>query len=41
MGFLETMKEMEIVEPVISIKSAMSEQNKADIKMLAKALSQM
>lgn len=38
---LETMKEMEIVEPVISIKSAMSEQNKADIKMLAKALSQM
>lgn len=38
---LETMKEIEIVEPVISIKSAMSEQNKADIKMLAKALSQM
>lgn len=38
---LETMKEMEIVEPVISIKSAMNEQNKADIKMLAKALSQM
>ena len=37
---LETMKEIEIVEPVISIKSSMSEQNKADMKELAQLLSQ-
>ncbi len=38
---LETMKEIEIVEPVISIKSAMNEQNKEEIKALAKILSEM
>ncbi|MBQ8188589.1 MAG: FprA family A-type flavoprotein [Lachnospiraceae bacterium] len=38
---LETMKEIEIVEPVISIKSAMTEQNKADIKKMAQILSQL
>ncbi len=38
---LETMKEIEIVEPVISIKSAMNEQNKEEIKSLAKILSEM
>lgn len=38
---LETMKEIEIVEPVISIKSAMTEQNKADIKQLAQILSRL
>ena len=38
---LETMKEIEILEPVISIKSAMTEQNKADIKQLAQILSQL
>ena len=37
---LETMKEIEIVEPVISIKSSMSEKNKADMKELAQLLSQ-
>lgn len=37
---LETMKEIEIVEPVISIKSAMNEQNKADMRELAQLLSQ-
>lgn len=40
-GVLETMKEIEIVEPVISIKSAMTEQNKADIKQLAQILSRL
>lgn len=35
---LETMKEVEILEPVISIKSALSEGNKEEIKKLAEIL---
>lgn len=35
---LETMKEIEIVEPVISMKSALSDANREEIKTLAEAL---
>jgi flavorubredoxin len=37
---LETLKEIEIVEPIVSIKSALSETNKEEIRQLAKTLCQ-
>ncbi len=37
---LETMKEVEILEPVVSIRSAVSDENREEIKKLAKALCQ-
>lgn len=37
---LETMKNVEILEPVISIKSALSDANREEIKKLADVLCQ-
>ena len=37
-GKLEAMKAIEIVEPVVTIRSAMSEKNREEIKALAEVL---
>ena len=39
-GYLETMKNMTILEPVVTIKSAMKESDKENIKALAKLISE-